>query len=61
MTKNLKVYINNRLYKTITVEADENGHYDSKPIMEQLISEKDAGLLELYNVSSKFGVRLTLV
>lgn len=59
MTKNLKIYINNRLYKTITVETDENGHYDSKPIMEQLMADKDAELLGLYNVSTKFGVRLT--
>ena len=59
MTKKLKVYINNRLYKTITVEADENGKYNSQPIMEQLMIDKDAGLLDLYNVSAAFGIRLT--
>jgi hypothetical protein len=55
---NLKIYINDIFYKTVTVTTDNNNGYDAKPIMMQLMTDRDAGLLSAFNVSAGMATKL---
>lgn len=45
---NLKIYINDIYYKTVSVTPDEKGGYDAKPIMMQLLADREAGLMSSF-------------
>ena len=54
----LNIIINDKPYKTVTVEANERGGYESKPILLQIMADRDAGLLNSYNVSQGLSVKI---
>jgi hypothetical protein len=54
----IKVYINNQLYKTIPTTESQ---YDPKPIWIQLQTDKSSGLLSAYNVDKEFNIRIEKV
>lgn len=43
--RTLKVYIEDTLYKEVTVETDEAGGYSAAPILGMIAEDKQAGLL----------------
>jgi hypothetical protein len=51
ITKTIKVYINDRFYKDVQVNTNQvNGAsmYDPKIIIDQIMADKEAGLLTLH-------------
>lgn len=44
--RTLKIYIENQLYKEVTVETDENGGYSVAGILEMLGADKEAGAFD---------------
>ena len=51
----VKIYINDKLYRTITVEDDKK--YAPNDYWPQIEADKNEGLLESYNIENKFSVR----
>ncbi len=51
----LKVYINDKLYKTITVPGKT---YDPKIVWPHIKADKEAGLLNDFGVTQKMVVRI---
>jgi hypothetical protein len=54
---NLKIYINDKYYKTVTVAENDKGGYDAKPISMQLMAERDAGMLNDFGVRNSMNLR----
>ena len=50
----VKIYINDKLYKTVTVEGEK---YDPNQYWGQIQADKNEGLLDTYKVDEKFSVR----
>jgi hypothetical protein len=50
----VKVYINNKLYKTITVEG---GSYDPRFIWPEIQADRDSGLLASFNLEQGLSIR----
>jgi hypothetical protein len=50
----LKVYINNKLYKTVTVQGDS---YDPGFILPEFEADRDSGLLVGFNVTQGIHIR----
>ena len=50
----VKIYINDILYRTVTVEGDS---YNPNQYWDQINQDKAAGLLDSYGIDNKFGVR----
>ena len=50
----LKIYINNKLYKTITLETDS---YDPRFIWPEIQADRDSGLLASFNLDKGLNVR----
>jgi hypothetical protein len=50
--RTLRVFINNQFYKEIVVETIEGTmSYNPSPIIEQIIADRDAGLLDQFNLT----------
>ncbi len=50
--RTLRVFINNQFYKEIVVETIEGTtSYNPSPIIEQIIADRDAGLLNQFNLT----------
>lgn len=54
--KKVNIYINDKLYKTVNANAD--GSYDHKSIIEGLQNDRQAGLLNSYNIAERFSVKI---
>jgi hypothetical protein len=54
----VKIYINNKLYKTVTVEGTTYNPADYWP---QIDADKNAGLLNSFNVTEKMALRFEAV
>jgi hypothetical protein len=54
----VKIYINDKLYKTVPV-AENN--YDPKNIWMQVQADKDSGLLSSFGVDKQFNIRIEKV
>ena len=50
----LKVYINNKLYKTITVEGDS---YNPAFIWPEIEADRDSGMLMSYDLGKGLAIR----
>jgi len=50
----LKVYINNKLYKTISLEGNS---YDPRFIWPEIQADRDSGLLASFNLEQGLSVR----
>jgi len=50
----VNIFINDKLYKTVTVEGDT---YNPSQFWPQIQADKDAGLLAVYNIDRKLSVR----
>lgn len=50
----VKIYINDKLYRTVTVDDER---YDPNQYWEQIQIDRDAGVLDTYNIQNRFGVR----
>ena len=50
----VKIYINDKLYRTITVEGEK---YEPNQYWGIIEADKNAGLLDTYKIDEKFGVR----
>ena len=50
----LRIYINDRLYKTITVDSDR---YDPKVIYEEIMIDKQSGLLSSFHLENGMAIR----
>jgi hypothetical protein len=50
----LKIYINNKLYKTVTLENDS---YDPGFIWPQIQADRDSGLLASFDLTKGLSVR----
>ena len=50
----LKVYINNKLYKTVTVEGDS---YDPSFIWPEIETDRDSGMLMSYDLGKGLAIR----
>ena len=50
----VKIYINDKLYRTVTVEDEK---YNPNIYWLQIDADKEAGLLESYGIDKKFAVR----
>jgi len=50
----VKIFINEKLYKTVTVEDEK---YNPNIYWAQIQADKEAGILDSYNIHNKFGVR----
>jgi hypothetical protein len=44
--RTLKIYIENQLYKEITVDTNETGGYSVSPVLEIIAADRQAGLLD---------------
>ena len=51
----VKIYINDKLYRTVTVEDEEK--YSPNDYWAQIEADKNSGVLDSYNIENKFGVR----
>jgi hypothetical protein len=51
----VKIFINDKLYKTVSV--DDPKSYNPNQYWSQIQADKEAGLLESYNIENKFSVR----
>jgi hypothetical protein len=62
MTRILRIYINNQFYKEWPVETIGNTTaYDPAPVIQMLIADKDAGLLNQFNIPpGTFPIRIEL-
>jgi hypothetical protein len=49
----VKIFINDKLYKTVTVEGKT---YDPASYWPQMQADKDAGLLNSFNIQEKMAV-----
>lgn len=59
-TRILKVFINDQYYKDIPVETVD-GSYDPAPIIQQLNADRQAGLLNQFNIPpGTFPIRIEL-
>jgi hypothetical protein len=59
--RNLKIYVNNILYKDIMVDVDSEGNYDPVPIWSMILSDKQAGYFVDYNLTpGTFPIRIEL-
>ena len=47
----LRIFINNQFYKEMTVETTDGMLYDPAPVIEQIIADRDAGLLDQFNLA----------
>jgi len=54
----VKIYINENLYKTVTVPGDS---YEPGTFWQQIFADKEAGLLDSYGVQSQMSVRYEAV
>ena len=50
----VKIYINDKLYRTVTVEGEK---YEPNKYWGIIEADKNAGLLDTYKIDEKFGVR----
>ena len=50
----VKIFINEKLYKTVTVKGDK---YEPNQYWEEIQADKEAGVLASYNIQTKFAVR----
>ena len=55
----LNIYINNTLYKTI--DSNPDGSYSHFDIVKGIQADKDAGLLNSYNLGDKLPIRIEKV
>lgn len=44
--RTLRIYIENQLYKEVTVDANEAGGYSVAPVLEIIAADRQAGLLD---------------
>ena len=51
----IKIFINDKLYKTVTVEGTKYNPADYWP---QMQADRDAGLLNSYNIQNGMSVRI---
>jgi hypothetical protein len=51
----VKIYINDKLYRTVTVEDGQK--YEPNKYWAQIQADKEAGLLDNYGIQNKFGIR----
>jgi hypothetical protein len=49
----IKIYINDKLYKTVTVSGEK---YDPNQFWPQIKADKDAGLLNSFNISEQMKI-----
>jgi hypothetical protein len=54
----VKIYINDKLYKTVTVTGNS---YEPKSFYPQILADKEAGLLNSFNVQQSMSVRFDAV
>ena len=54
--KKINIYINDKLYKT--VNSNEDDSYDHKTLIEGLTKDKQAGLLNTFDVADRFSIRI---
>lgn len=47
----LKIYVNNQFYKEMTVDSVDGLAYDPTPVIQQIIADRDAGLLDQFNLA----------
>ena len=58
MFMQVKIFINNKLYKTVTVEGKTYNPADYWP---QMQADRDAGLLNSFNIQEKMSVSFQVV
>lgn len=54
----VKIFINDKLYKTVTVDGDK---YEPNSYWPQIQADKEAGLLSSFNVNESMSVRFETV
>lgn len=54
----VKIFINNKLYKTVTVDGNT---YEPNTYWPQIRADKEAGLLNSFNVNETMAVRFEAV
>ena len=54
----INIFINDKLYKTVTVQGDS---YNPMSIYPQIEEDKKSGLLNAYNVSEQLSIRVEKV
>lgn len=54
----INIFINEKLYKTITVEGDS---YDPMSIYPQIEADKTSGLLDMFNITEQLSIRVEKV
>lgn len=54
----LNIYINDKLYKTVTVPGNK---YEPTSFYAQIFADKEAGLLNTYNVQERMAVRYEVI
>lgn len=54
----VKIFINEKLYKTVTVPGTT---YEPGAFWKQIFADKEAGLLNSFNISEKMSVRYEAV
>jgi len=51
-TRTLRIFINNQFYKEMVVETVEGtASYNPTPVIQQIIADRDAGLLDQFNLT----------
>ncbi len=54
----VKIYINDRLYKTVPVYGNK---YDPNSFWPQIQADRDAGLLYSYGIGERFAIRYEVI